>query len=72
MYPHATQFETRDRLVQQQLELLRARETAARKADARPNSRRVGLTPSHLSALVAALLPGFSRLRALKAAKPTQ
>jgi subtilisin family serine protease len=57
MYPQVTQFETRDLLVRQQLELLRAREAAARKADAKPRSRRLRIGPARpLSAVAAALL----------------
>jgi hypothetical protein len=63
MYPPVTQFETRDVLVRQQLELLRIRQRAARRTDARPRSWRRALrlalllsTRAHLPSLLAAAL----------------
>jgi len=43
MYPPVTQFETRDELVRQQLELRRIRQRAAQKTHAKPGSWRRGL-----------------------------
>jgi hypothetical protein len=50
MYPHVTQFETRDGLVRRQLELLHARQSAARRTEAKPRSLRRALSPAFLLA----------------------
>ena len=49
MYPHVIQFKSRDRLLAQQLELLRIRKAAAARAGANPIWRRFRQSPKPLS-----------------------
>lgn len=48
MYPHVTQFETRDLRVRQELELRRARQRAAESTQPKARRRRLALRPTVL------------------------
>jgi subtilisin family serine protease len=67
MYPQVTQFETREWHFRQELELLRARQAAAPKADPTPRSRWLGLSSRASRRFTAALLTGVALVCVLAA-----
>jgi hypothetical protein len=72
MYPQVTQFETRDLLVRQELELLRARRRAARGTDAKPRLCRRALRPALLVGTLAAALHPLATIATPRSAQSSR